>query len=406
MFSFILIDDEPFQLNCLKTLLDWNKLGFSLKKAFFDPTEALEYLKLNVVDLVITDISMPIISGIDIANYLHHANPETKIILLSAYEDFNYAKQAISCGVFSYLVKPITISDLEDTLSKVYIELNKHLQKNLFKDENTHTTIRQCFIDIIDGNDTNNQNPLFILRDLGFNIDNSSCYANLSINIIEPDEYYNSIWLHGKERLIVAIEQIVNNEHRQAYSGLTYFNEDGFDILVISKPTTSLEQFKQFINAYTNSLTSVFKECLAMNVNTKINKITDTQSELNNSTSNTSKTKRSANDINRSKMFEDVKKYIENNYHNNITLDKIAAEIGFNPAYFSILFKDFFGTNFINYLCNTRIEAAKRLLMDTNIKVTTIYSMVGFSQHSYFAKQFKTYTGYTPIEYRNKYRKL
>lgn len=407
MFSLVLIDDEPFQLNRLKALLDWEKLGFTLKKSFFNPQEALEYLKSNTVDLVITDVSMPIVSGIDIANYLHHTQPETKIIFLSAYEDFEYAKQAISCGVFSYLVKPITITTLTDVMAKVYVALNKQHIKNPFKDDHLHTTIRQCFIDIVEGNDTNNQNPLQVLNGLGFDIDASSVYfAALSVSISDSENYYNSIWLHGKERLIMAIEQIVNNEHLQAYSGITYFYEDSFDMLIISRPNVNKKQFAQFINAYINSLSSTFKDCLGMDVNIRLKIITNTGSDLCTFSGDSSKKRRTINEINKTQMFDDVKKYIESNYAENISLDKIAAEIGFNPAYFSILFKEHFGTNFINYLCNTRIEAAKKLLMDSDTKITSIYSMVGFSQHPYFAKQFKAYTGYTPIEYRNKYRKL
>lgn len=407
MFSVILIDDENFQLNHLKRLLDWEGCGFTLKQAFYNPVEAMDYLKNNKVDLVITDITMPDVSGLDIARYLHQSSPDTKVIFLSAYEDFEYARQAISYGIFSYLVKPISIDTLTNALSEAYIQLSKVPHHNQFKGSTDNAAIRQCFIDLLSDDTADITTLTEKLHQLGVYINLSSAsFAYISVYLDDSEDYYNSRWIHGRERLISAIEQIINTEHQFAYSGLTFFYEQGFDIFIISTPDVTFEQFTHFVQAYMHSLPAIFSECLHMSVQPKLKFQTQQFSNLIHYREDFLNLKQIINTNSKQQIFGEVKHFIEKNYNMDITLESLAANTGFNPSYFSKLFKEYFGVNFVSYLCSIRIDAAKKLLIDTDIRITALHGMVGFSQHSYFVRQFKSHTGLTPIDYRNKYRKL
>ncbi len=100
------------------------------------------------------------------------------------------------------------------------------------------------------------------------------------------------------------------------------------------------------------------------------------------------------------KQIKLAKKYIEENYMKNITLEDLGAYIGFNPSYFSSLFKKETGTSFIEYLSKIRIEKAKDLLKDSDLRIQDVCLMVGYNDVKYFTKSFIKYTGLKPNEYR------
>ena len=101
-------------------------------------------------------------------------------------------------------------------------------------------------------------------------------------------------------------------------------------------------------------------------------------------------------------MVEQAISYINKNYRNDISLDDIANAVSLNSCYFSSVFKKYTGKSFTNYLAYVRLEEAKRLLEDGNIKIAAIASMVGYKDESYFYRSFKGTYGCTPKEYRNK----
>lgn len=99
-------------------------------------------------------------------------------------------------------------------------------------------------------------------------------------------------------------------------------------------------------------------------------------------------------------QIRQAKKYIEENYMKNITLDDVGSHIGFNPSYFSSLFKKETGTSFTEYLSETRIEKSKDLLRESDLKIQDVCFMVGYNDPKYFAKSFIKHTGLKPKEYR------
>jgi two-component system response regulator YesN len=98
-----------------------------------------------------------------------------------------------------------------------------------------------------------------------------------------------------------------------------------------------------------------------------------------------------------------AKQYIKEKYQLPITLEEISSQIGFNSTYFSTLFKKETGQNFLEYLTDTRIQAAKQLLADTNRSVNQVSEEVGYIDIKHFTKVFKKSTGLTPSEYRKLY---
>ena len=99
-------------------------------------------------------------------------------------------------------------------------------------------------------------------------------------------------------------------------------------------------------------------------------------------------------------IIETAKNYIKNNYHKDISLDDVSREVNISPYYFSKLFKETTGENFIEYLTNLRMDKAKELLETTECSMKEICVKTGYSDPNYFSRSFKKNVGVTPTEYK------
>lgn len=119
MLKIFLAEDEVIVRETIKRMIPWEELGFELVGEAADGEMALPLLIRQKPDLLITDIKMPFMDGLTLAKLAKKELPEIKIVILSGYDDFNYAKQAISIGVEDYLLKPITKNALIERLSEI-----------------------------------------------------------------------------------------------------------------------------------------------------------------------------------------------------------------------------------------------------------------------------------------------
>lgn len=103
--TVLLVDDEQFMLNSMKTLVDWKAYGFSIAATAHNGKRALEYYKQLRPELVITDIVMPIMDGLELIKEIRRLSEETYILILTAYDEFEYAKKALQSGVADYILK-------------------------------------------------------------------------------------------------------------------------------------------------------------------------------------------------------------------------------------------------------------------------------------------------------------
>ena len=99
MKNIVLIDDEQTILSGLSTLIDWPAHDFHLKGAFSKPLEALEFIKHQPLDIVVTDLMMPDLNGIELSRLIKKEQPEAKILVLSSYDDFQLVKDSFKEGV-------------------------------------------------------------------------------------------------------------------------------------------------------------------------------------------------------------------------------------------------------------------------------------------------------------------
>lgn len=126
MYKFIFVDDEDLMRELFTEILDYSKYHFTLEDTFASAEEALEYLRLHDdISLVITDIKMGQMSGLDFCEEIRKYNPHIQLVIVSAYQDFAFARSAIQQNVFDYLPKPTSYSDLDTLFTTLEIHLNE-----------------------------------------------------------------------------------------------------------------------------------------------------------------------------------------------------------------------------------------------------------------------------------------
>lgn len=116
MYKLLIADDEHVIREGLRDIIDWNSLGFQPVAAYEDGQQVINYLKNDSVDVIITDIRMNIKSGLDVAKYVYEKKLSTMIILISGYKELDLAMSAIKYNVHKYILKPIDVDLLTESI--------------------------------------------------------------------------------------------------------------------------------------------------------------------------------------------------------------------------------------------------------------------------------------------------
>jgi two-component system response regulator YesN len=119
MRTILLVDDEEISLRGMKNLIPWGRWQCSLLGAVRSGQEALDFLSRTLADIVITDIRMPGMDGLELIQQIQRQYPTVRFIIISAYGEFEYAKQAMRYGVLDFLLKPVGISEIEEALFRL-----------------------------------------------------------------------------------------------------------------------------------------------------------------------------------------------------------------------------------------------------------------------------------------------
>ena len=120
MLKVLLVDDEPFILEGLSVIIDWNKEGFEIAGKVSNAFEALEALRKEEIDLVITDIRMPEMTGLELVEKVYREKlSQAYFVMLSGYNDFRYVRTALQNKCLDYMLKPISKDELLKVLDRV-----------------------------------------------------------------------------------------------------------------------------------------------------------------------------------------------------------------------------------------------------------------------------------------------
>lgn len=180
----LIVDDEPNIREGLRAIIDWNKLGFEICAEAENGKAAYEQVLVYFPDLCIVDVNMPLTNGLTFVKMLYENKIDTKVIILSGYRDFEYAKTAMQYESLAYLLKPVDEEELNDIVISVKEKLDKQQKQQKLETQNRVYTRDKCF------------EALIMNENLSENIDwlNSAYQTNLpwsnyQIVLIEVSEF-------------------------------------------------------------------------------------------------------------------------------------------------------------------------------------------------------------------------
>jgi len=130
MYNALIVDDEPAVREGLSIMIDWNACGFQVLDTARNGRDALDKLETDPYDLVITDVRMPVLGGIELVQEIRKRKPDMIVMIISGYGEFAYAQRAIEYGVRAYLLKPVKRDDLMMNILHARMELDRRYQES------------------------------------------------------------------------------------------------------------------------------------------------------------------------------------------------------------------------------------------------------------------------------------
>ncbi|GAA4852971.1 hypothetical protein GCM10023310_34970 [Paenibacillus vulneris] len=125
MYKLLAADDEEDTRDTLCNCFPWESVGFTVVQQVSNGLEALSYLESNPVDALLCDIRMPVMSGLELCKQIHERRLGVRIVLLSAYRDFEYAREAMTYGVSHYMLKPAKYDDIVNVFTQLKTVLDE-----------------------------------------------------------------------------------------------------------------------------------------------------------------------------------------------------------------------------------------------------------------------------------------
>ena len=534
MYKLLVVDDEAWVRERIITTIDWKEMNVEIVGEASDGEEALESAIRLAPQIVITDIRMPGIDGLEFIKRLKEAKLKTKAIIISGYNDFDYARKALKLGAFDYILKPVEDDNLISVVKNCIAEIDSEEKKEVwFKDaskqiEKSQPLMKEKFlISLINRNYISESDVRKEL--LYFNIHNKGllhiCFlVNIEVSPRITDNkwddhlYYfvicnivndfagkigkcESFLLYTGEVVCiissVSDEEVVNRqvmsisngirkitkkilgseitigigrtckdlfdisdsfmEAKQALQYKAYFGRDriyniksidteyrscnykSYDLEILlnnikmNKREEALSSLEEIIKIshktdkelspmdlkliYVDVFNSVFKIILELNAASddftefsytfleRLNKLGTPEeaqiclSEL---------VIKCIDRINKSgtnkkrKIVEKALEYINYQYKEPISLNDIADKLYLNASYFCKIFREETGESFTKFLMKLRVDKAIELMNDPTLKIYEIANLVGYEDVQYFTRIFKTISGVSPVQYREK----
>lgn len=217
MYKVLLVDDELLDLEGLARFMDWSSLDMEVCASAASGFEALEMLDSHMVDIMVSDIKMPIMSGMELARRALEKQPLLKVIFVSGYEDFHYARQAISLNAFGYVLKPVDNAELHKALTDVKNELDEERKRShleaYFSESQSHLR-QELLLNLLEGTAGEDQ-VLSLLESIGIAWRSSRFVAA----VLEPDDlswklngFEESVKLDVKAKLTLEVDGFCRDE--------------------------------------------------------------------------------------------------------------------------------------------------------------------------------------------------
>lgn len=353
MYKVIIADDEPFIRAGLYGRIDWKSMGFEVVGVLEDGKDVLKSLDEERVDVLLTDICMNHVSGLQTAEIIKEKYPWMKVILFSGYQEFEYAREAMHYGVCEYLLKPINYKELRKVLANVKEELDRkryeeQLISNLGEKEYAQIlSLTRSMANSVLGDGEEMWHVFVYLKPIVLK-------GTLEIRRVVILQLLSFMMSKLEQK-----DQALAGEFANQIKGLDFSQDDDMG------------------EGLSSILSRLNDELIA----------------------------RGLVPIPRKGKDDSIQKacnYINNHLEEDLSYEQVAEYVCMSPRHFSRRFRDEMGKTFTEYIVQLRVERAMKLLDEGKVLVDDIGATVGYRDDKYFQQIFKKYTGCTVREYQKR----
>lgn len=510
-YKVLIVEDEKEKAEGIKYLVEkYNPLCSPIWMAH-DGKEGYEAALKYKPDIILSDIRMPSMDGLEMIRKLQESHLQVEFIVLSGYAEFSYAKKAIELGVKDFITKPVDETELNATLNKVCKEIqerrstedsltrmNDDMRNYALRDfltgrgdqpyavweylEQMHVLEQYhqytCMLIEWEEEETAAMEDGLLLDQgvflYGVKTERTQMAVIAAANVLEVKEKRKlADWIYRKaeekecpviigigntygeyaqlpkayeesrvalnyrilkgSKTVILYEELYDMENRtdlitekemeQLKERIDRFDQDGFHIVVkgifnrvLSENKLSLPELQKLsLNIVLLGLHNIptaqlqMNEYFGKNLFTlksieKFKTIEQLENWIINIVSSMNELMLKDSIPKKKDVITEAKEYIRQHYNKNITLNDISKQFFINPYYFSQLFKKKTGMTYQNYLINYRIDRAKKLLAETDLRIYEVCKLVGYNDVNHFNQVFDRNEGMKPSEYRQKYK--
>ncbi|MFC4600959.1 response regulator transcription factor [Cohnella hongkongensis] len=508
MLKMLVVDDDKFEREGVRFLVGKFKLELELAEA--DSAEsALKYLETNPVDIVLSDIRMPGMDGLELADRIRQAGWPVKIIFMSAYGEFEYAQRAIDVRAIRYMLKPIQVTDALKVLSQAAQQCEEERQEReqlermeMAYERESRKEKTRLLADLLSGRLQPDEYAGMRLSEFGYAPSLRLLMLDAPSRFFDrtPSDFEKRLdavvgrwreWIHLNEFQALLFAEAQPGEAAEPFVSIARTlterlrSDYGQDVaVVVSGPVETIDQlireyqtmetslegkffwsegtvvltnrtspdevttavqemldevkrhiertrfdfaslrFEQLFDQLQNSdrLSSIYVKYVCMEVVkalfdasarknfdlfnkhlesvNKTTRLTDLRLVMRAVLEEHSPPSASRLGEGSSKAIEEVVSWIEREYDQDLSLERLAERVYLSPSYLSYLFKKQKGISLNKYMTLHRMNKAKELLLTTNVKVVDIAPRVGYANVPYFISLFKSHFGKTPAQFR------
>jgi two-component system response regulator YesN len=342
----------------VKRLRLWGEnSGFIITEEAKDGLDALKKLEANPIDLVITDIRMPNMDGIELLRNISEKKLCPYAVLLSDYTEYNYARQGFVYGAFDYIGKPLDEKELANLLERIRQHLEEKQQEEQKLTE-LQEIVEEAFF------------PAADVKQIIEFICNGDAKAAVSANAMV--DTIGTSFNYDKTKALLVLKNAMNmviNETLKNHPWITAYM--GADLLknINFEDCKDWEEIKAAVIEAEERLISVIVKFIGSHDST---------------------------------IVKQVCEYVLEHIDEELSVKMLSEKMFISKSHLSYIFKQKFGVSLLEYITMVKIERAKRLLREENLKNYEIAYKLGFQDNEYFSKVFKRHTGMSPTEFRKK----
>ncbi|MGC5772027.1 response regulator transcription factor [Paenibacillus pabuli] len=461
MIKVLIVDDDKLVRKGISSAMPWNEFGMEVVGEASNGAKALDFLESNSVDLMLTDLAMPVMSGIELMRAARQLYPELHIVVLTLHQDFDYIQEALRLGAIDYIAKvQLEKEQFEHVLNRIHArigelassrrklpqlgETNVHYRKvyalvsldrksgqiwpiglESGADEVRFEVERnswmwaappggedQLFDRLKEYVDQVPQAALLLLSDVQERT--WSQIQNWIINYTETSLFYAyeprdpviAVSMNEEDTSpIEPLDEDMNRIKRSWFLSPWTHNDNYYNQLI--EEFKSLMLHKEQLMGLLYSLVMEWNQLFAQTTLGRISMIHSFQSwyEVEQWIKQTSESIRKADEqVSYSQeMIDGVKKAVmimQNDLGQAFTASGLSQQLNISRSYFSQCFKDIMGKTFNDYSRYIRMEKSKEYLLNTNNTIFWIAERVGYTDEKYFSRIFREMTGVLPSEYR------